>query len=157
MATNNKEPIVLNDAAPFYAVHPGSILQEELKARNIKQKDFAKRIGMEPTHLSALIHGVRNVTVALAAKLEEGLGIPASQWINLQSSYNLDKQRMEARRLSSLVDGYKQEPAPAATLAQPESPRYGLTKSFHLQLPPADVMWFKLMADRMGWVLEEKD
>lgn len=157
MATNNNDPLVLNDAAPFYAVHPGSVLQEELKARGITQKAFAKRIGMEPSHLSALIHGVRNVTVALAAKLEDGLGIPASQWLNLQNNYNLDKQRMAARRLSSLVDGYKRTPAPTMTLAQPESPQYGLAKSFRLQLPSADVMWFKSMADRMGWALEEQD
>lgn len=157
METRSNGPIVLNDATPFYAVHPGSILQEELKARGITQKDFANKIGMEPSHLSALIHGVRNITVTLAAKLEAGLGIPASQWLNLQTNYNLDKKLMEARRLSSLVDGYNQGPAPAVNLAQPDSPRYGSTESFRLKMPSADVTWFRSMADRMGWVLEELD
>ena len=81
METKDDGYVVINERTCF-AVHPGEILQAELKERKIKQKDFARSIGMQPSHLSALIHGVRSVTPAIAAKLEKGLGIPASLWNN---------------------------------------------------------------------------
>ena len=93
METKKGDAIVLNELNDLYSVHPGEILQEELKERHIKQKDFAAAIGMEAPHLSALIHGRRNITSAIAGRLQEALGIPASVWINLQNRYNLDKAR----------------------------------------------------------------
>jgi len=82
---------------PFKAVHPGGILKEELEARGIKQKDFACQIGMQPTHLNALIKGKRNVSPDVADKLERELGIPASFWMSLQSSYELDRKVIAKR------------------------------------------------------------
>lgn len=76
------------DLIPFVATHPGSILKEELEARGITQKEFAKRIGILPPNLNDVLHGRRNVTKQLAMKLEEALGIPIQSWINLQSRYN---------------------------------------------------------------------
>ena len=86
---------------PFNPVHPGTILKEELKARGIRQKVFAAAIGMQPTHLNALLQGGRNITAQLALRLEAALKIPAATWMNLQESYNLDRIRT-----SELVDGY---------------------------------------------------
>lgn len=81
MATNDKKII------PAIATHPGSILKKELKARDIKQKDFAKVIGMPAPNLSELIKGKRNITESIAIKLEEALGIPFQNWMNLQNRY----------------------------------------------------------------------
>ena len=50
METKKGEAIVLNELNDLYSVHPGEILQEELKERHIKQKDFAAAIGMEAPH-----------------------------------------------------------------------------------------------------------
>lgn len=36
-------------------------MREELRERGIKQKDFAKQIGMQATHLSEFIRGKRNL------------------------------------------------------------------------------------------------
>ena len=82
MATN------ANDIIPAHATHPGSVLKRELQARGIKQKDFAKAIGMPAPNLSEIIKGRRNVSESIAIKLEEALGIPYQTWINLQSRYN---------------------------------------------------------------------
>ncbi len=73
---------------PAVATHPGTILQKELKARGIKQKDFAETIGMAAPNLSELVNGKRNVTEAIAMKLELALGIPFQNWMNLQNRYN---------------------------------------------------------------------
>lgn len=77
-----------NDFTPFEVVHAGGILKEELKARGIKQKDFAKQIGMQSTHLSSLIKGKISISEKIAHKLEEALGIPAIDWLNMQNNYN---------------------------------------------------------------------
>ena len=70
------------------ATHPGNVLKKELKARGIKQKDFAKVIGMPAPNLSELINGKRNITESIAIKLEEALGIPFQNWMNLQNRYH---------------------------------------------------------------------
>ncbi len=82
------------------AVHPGSILKEELKERGISQKNFAKYIEMQPSHLSEIIKGKRSVTKPVADKLEDVLGIPSIDWVNLQTRYDYDTQKNEERLIS---------------------------------------------------------
>ena len=89
MATNAKSII------PAVATHPGSVLKKELKARGIKQKDFAEAIGMPAPNLSELIKGKRNITESIAIKLEEALGIPFQNWMNLQNRYHYVKKCRE--------------------------------------------------------------
>lgn len=74
----------------FRAVHPGEILNEELKERGIKQKELAAKIGIQPSHLNELIKGKRSFTVALAMALEKELGIPYDSWMQMQYSYEHD-------------------------------------------------------------------
>jgi len=86
----------------FRAVHPGETLGEELKERGIKQKDFAKTIGIQPSHLNELIKGKRSFTTAFAMALEKELGIPYDFWMRLQFGYEHDclviAQREEERQ-----------------------------------------------------------
>lgn len=91
MATKNE------NITPFMAVHPGSILKEELKERNIRQKDFAKAIGMQPTHLNSLIHEYRPISADVADRLEEQLGISSITWQNLQTQFNHDSKIIHER------------------------------------------------------------
>lgn len=84
-------------AVPFMAVHPGDVLRAELKERGIKQKDFAARIGMQATHLNELLHGKRNISPDVAAAIEDVLGIPAVDWLNLQSMYDFDRQYLATK------------------------------------------------------------
>ena len=74
----------------FRAVHPGEILNEELKERGIKQKELAAKIGILPSHLNELIKGKRSFTVALAMALEKELGIPYDSWMQMQYGYEHD-------------------------------------------------------------------
>ena len=149
METNDKESIVLNEVLPVYAVHPGSILAEELKERGIKQKDFAKSIGMEPPHLSALIHGKRNITPAIASRLESGLGISASIWLNLQNQFNLNKEKVINYRKPFLVDGYVAKHGSLASLREPDPIEVGT--EVKIMLPESDLPLLYSLANRMGW------
>lgn len=154
METKKDNGIVLNDVDLPFAVHPGMILQDELKARKIKQIDFAKQIGMEAPHLSALIHGTRNITAAIARRLEEALEIPATVWLNLQTQYNLSKERLDRRRDSALVSGYQisEESRPALILADP-----GDQRAVRVVLPDKDMALLQQLASRLGWHLEVSD
>lgn len=80
---------------PAVATHPGSILKQELQSRGIKQKDFAAIIGMPAPNLNELIKGKRNITEGIALKLEEALGTPFQNWMNLQNRYFYVKKRRE--------------------------------------------------------------
>lgn len=143
---------IINNVTPFSPVHPGSILGEELKARGISQKEFAGKIGVQETHLSALIHGSRNITPAVAAKLECGLGdIPAEMWLRLQNQYNVDVQRKRVKT-SLLVSGYSMHETPATALAEPE-PLYGDKMQIMITIPASDEELFTSLASRFGWII----
>ena len=86
-----------NRLVPFRAIHPGEILRDELLERGIKQKDFAKSIGMQASHLNAFIKGKRDMNEELAMKLEAQLGIPFKTWMNLHNGYVYDKKAIEQR------------------------------------------------------------
>ena len=120
-----------NSVRPFVPVHPGVILKAELKERGIKQKEFAAQIGMRPPHLNALLQGGRNISPQLALRLEEVLGIPAQNWLNLQENYNLDRIRT-----SELVDGYGLNPCvpvPAFADVSPSDNPCQLYRSGYIQ------------------------
>ena len=152
METNTEKRYRINDATPAYPVHPGGILGEELKARGISQKQFAETVGLQATHLSALIHGTRNFTPAVAAKVESGLdGIPAALWMRLQESYNLDVQRKRINP-SRLVTGYNpaQFDVQPALLSEPQR-SYGGKRQVTLTIPESDLDLLEKLATRLGW------
>ena len=102
-----------NKVVPFIAVAPGATIKAELEARNIKQKDFAKAIGMQATHLSELIKGKRAISPKVANDLERELGINAKFWMKLQAEYEYDceviKQRgIEEQKAQHLLNEYNE-------------------------------------------------
>lgn len=159
METRREGFVLLDEnAVPAIILHPGNMLGEELKARGIKQKDFAAQIGMQATHLSALINGMRNITPAIADKIATGLdGIPASFWTGLQERYNKHLMLKRQQGLSRLVAGYahSMEQEPAAVLASAKV-EYGTRVDYELSIPLKDKDLLEALARRMGWNLETK-
>ena len=151
METNAERMYLVNDITPTFPEHPGGILGEELKARGISQKKFAEMIGLQATHLSALIHGTRNFTPAVAAKIESGLdGISANFWMKLQEQYNKDTRRRRADP-SKLVSGYRPtsyEVQPA--LSEPQS-SYGDSLQVIVTIPESDKALLEKLAERLNW------
>ncbi len=79
------------------AVHPGELLVEELEAREISQRELARRMGRPLKTVSAIARGTKSITAQTALDLERVLtGIPAEFWLNLQSRYNLTIARQQA-------------------------------------------------------------
>ena len=84
MATRNENP------APFMAVHPGMMIKPELEERGISQKDFAKMVGIQASHLSEVLNGKRTLTTDLAVKIESVIGLPAKILLSAQTQYELE-------------------------------------------------------------------
>lgn len=80
---------------PIITLPPGYVIKVELKARGIRQKDFAAQIGMQTSHLSEVINGSRAINEQIAEKLEQFLGIPAIYWLKEQSRYECAKKELE--------------------------------------------------------------
>lgn len=84
------------------ATHPGQILKNELIERGMTQKEFAKSIDMQPSHINEIVKGKRSITMLIADKLEEALGIPSISWVNLQTQYDYDARAIEKRELKEI-------------------------------------------------------
>ena len=98
MATRNENP------APFMAVHPGMMIKPELEERGISQKEFAKILGTQPSHLSEVLNGKRALTTELAVKIENAIGLPAKILLSAQTQYEL-----ESTNNSTLTDDNQHE------------------------------------------------
>lgn len=70
-------------------LHPGEVLADEITARNITQKEFAKKIKLLAPHLNDLLKGKRHVSARIALKIEKELGVEADYWLRLQMAYDL--------------------------------------------------------------------
>ena len=84
MATRNETP------SPFMAVHPGLMIKPELEERGISQKEVAKMLGAQPSHLSEVLNGKRALSTELAVKIEKTIGLPAKILLSAQTQYELE-------------------------------------------------------------------
>jgi addiction module HigA family antidote len=77
-------------------IHPGEILLEEyLKPMNITQYRLAKDIHVDPRRINEIIHGQRSITADTALRLARYFGTSERFWLNLQSRYDLEFQKIE--------------------------------------------------------------
>lgn len=56
---------------------PGQLLEEELAARGMTQKDLAEKMGRPPQAINEIIRSKKALTAVTALQLEQALGIPA--------------------------------------------------------------------------------
>jgi addiction module HigA family antidote len=80
------------DKQPKNPFHPGEILLEEfLEPAGVSQAAFARQLGWTKARLNELIRGKRGITAESALDLSDALGTSAKLWMNLQSTYDLDR------------------------------------------------------------------
>lgn len=77
--------------------HPGKVLGQTLKSRNIKQIELAVRAGISKAHLGAIIKGKRPISARMAVLFEQCLGISAQYWIDLQIGYDLQIRKIRTK------------------------------------------------------------
>lgn len=110
---------------PFKATHPGEMIKDELKERNMTQKSLATETGIKASVLSETINGKRAISMNVALALEKVLGIPAEIWMNMQTQYNLD----------------------SANIAERESQK----ETVEITIPVQDRKLLKEIARKFGW------
>ena len=77
-------------------IHPGELLLEEyLKPMSISQYRLAKDINVDPRRINEIIRGQRSITADTALRLARYFGTSERFWLNLQSRYDLELQKME--------------------------------------------------------------
>ena len=86
-----------HELQPSVPIHPGEILKDELEARGISQRKFAKTIGVSYSVLNEVVNGKRPITTKYALKIEAATGIPAYIWVNMQSAYNMQTARRNSK------------------------------------------------------------
>ena len=89
----------------FNATHPGEVIKDELIARGISQKDFAKSIGVPYTMLNDILNERRSLSATMALLIEASLGISADILNGLQADFTMQCARHDAdikRRLSKV-------------------------------------------------------
>jgi addiction module HigA family antidote len=90
-------------------VHPGEILREEfLVPLELSAHALAQKLRVPGTRISEIINERRAVSADTALRLARYFGTSAEFWLNLQSSYDLARARLE------LAERIKQEVAPRA-------------------------------------------
>ena len=80
--------MIANNITPSNIIHPGEMINDEIKFRGISQKALAAEIGLPASVLNEVLNGKRAVTTEYALLLEAALGIEADLWLKLQSDYN---------------------------------------------------------------------
>ena len=87
-------------------IPPGEILEEELEARGMSQKELAARMQRPPQVINEIIKAKKSITPETAIGLEKALGIDAHFWSNLESSYRLALARNRDKEThSALANG----------------------------------------------------
>lgn len=82
----------------FKGIHPGIILQRELKKRALLQRPFALSIGEHPQTLNAITKGKRNLNTSIALKIESKLGLEEGTLALLQTLYDIQQEKKKLKQ-----------------------------------------------------------
>ena len=79
-------------------IHPGIILDRELKKRKLSKKQFAKSIDEFPQTLGAIAKGKRRINPSLSLRIGEKLGIDESYFMILQTYYDIEQEKRKQQK-----------------------------------------------------------
>ena len=85
----------MSETKAFHQVHPGSILKEELEARQMSAAGFALRLRVAPQRIQEIVAGKRAITPETALRIGRALGTGARLWLAMQQAYDLHRAEME--------------------------------------------------------------
>lgn len=88
-------------------VHPGAIIREDiLKEMNLSITKAAKGLGISRKQLSEIVNETSSVSAEMAVRLEQGFGVSADFWLDLQKKYDIwkvqDSGRVHVQRFTSM-------------------------------------------------------
>ena len=74
-------------------IHPGFILERELKERHLRKGPFAISLKEYPQTLVSITKGKRKMNTPLALKIENALGIEEGYFMILQVYYDIEQEK----------------------------------------------------------------
>jgi len=80
-------------------IHPGFILERELKKRNLPKGRFAISLQEFPQTIVSITKGKRKMNTALAMRIEKALGIEEGYFMVLQVFYDIEKKKSNLNRV----------------------------------------------------------
>ena len=92
------------DISIIKGIHPGFIVERELKSRGIQKAQFAQSLREYPQTLVAVLKGRRRMNTPLALKIEHALGFDEGYLMTLQVFHDIkeEKQRSHSQRQPEL-------------------------------------------------------
>ncbi|PZR27327.1 MAG: plasmid maintenance system antidote protein [Citrobacter freundii] len=79
----------------YKGIHPGKVLEQELKKRKISQRPFAQSIDEHPQSLNAILKGKRGMNTALSLKIEKQLALEEGTLMTLQVFYDIKVEKQK--------------------------------------------------------------
>ena len=80
----------------YKGIHPGIILERELKKRNLKKGPFALSLQEYPQTFNDITKGKRGLTPALSLKIDNALGLEEGTMLILQTYYEIKKEKQKS-------------------------------------------------------------
>lgn len=90
----NNARINVNDLNLRYAIPVGEFIKDEMTFRGVSQTEMALLMGIELPKFNKILNGTQRLTADVALKIEEVWGIPAHIYMDLQSQYEIDKEKI---------------------------------------------------------------
>lgn len=79
-------------------VHPGAILREDiLKEMNLSITKAAEGLQISRKQLSEIVNENSSISAEMALRLEQGFGVGAEFWLDLQKKYDIWKVQESGR------------------------------------------------------------
>jgi plasmid maintenance system antidote protein VapI len=77
----------------YKGIHPGLILERELKKRNLKKGPFALSLKEYPQTLNSITKGIRGITPALSLKIDRALNLEEGTMLLYQAYFDIKKEQ----------------------------------------------------------------
>jgi addiction module HigA family antidote len=74
-------------------IHPGLVIERELKKRKLRKNSFALKLQEYPQTLTAITKGRRGITTSLALKIEKTLGFDEGFLMMLQVYFDIEVEK----------------------------------------------------------------
>jgi len=82
-----------NNLSILKGLHPGIVLEKELKKRKLPKGRFALSVNEFPQTIGAITKGRRNMNTPLALKIEHALDIEEGYFMTLQVFYEIKEEK----------------------------------------------------------------
>lgn len=70
-------------------ISPGEVIRRKLEEKGWSQLDLARVMNRLPSRVNELIQGTTSVSPEVALTLEAALGMPAEEWLRIETSYRM--------------------------------------------------------------------